>query len=73
MKLKFRVVSVMLQELRDGQRVANVRALPSRDEDNRVLWDLPPAGAIELHGIIPRNADVLQVGADLDVTIEEAG
>jgi len=72
LKLRFRVVSVTLQEHRDGGRAATVRLVPARHEDNRAIWELSPAGSIELHGVIPRTTEELYVGADIDVTLEEA-
>ncbi|MGH8260339.1 MAG: hypothetical protein ACREUG_11675 [Steroidobacteraceae bacterium] len=72
MKLKFRVASMTLSQGHDGGRYATVRLVPTRHDDNRVLWDSPPAGSIELHGIMPRNTETLAVGSEVDVTLEEA-
>ncbi|MGH8259394.1 MAG: hypothetical protein ACREUG_06850 [Steroidobacteraceae bacterium] len=49
-----------------------MRLIPVRHDDNRVLWELPPAGTIELHGIIPRTTEALNVGTDIEVNLDEA-
>jgi len=72
MRLRFRIIEAKLNEARDGSRFASVRAVPTRHQDNRVLWEAIPTGVLELNGIIPRTADALRVGAEIELSIEEA-